>query len=595
MVGLLQRCFSSLILAYELCESPRLLGVDPIVRYFPPSNGNGAAVDRIKPSTPYFNKNLIKMNAEFEDSDDDVCFGPITFKELRKASIVKKIIRERDSVAPQKTFLEALEEQAASSDELPSNTDANSAGCSAPCPSPVKDQELIAQDALVEEFSLEESHFSGCNLSNLNLSFESGVSAPVPAVTANVLSSSEDGLYTLAFISDMAKKLEVGERPATPAKSSGVPKPVYSPISPAETTQYLDAENAKESMEHSSAQWHDAETGGKDVEDLENNDKKRISDISLLSDETEIFDASSDDKDDTAELLNDTIERMDMLLSMGVDFLEAEEKQEEEKDKEEPQNNSKYFATPQPKAQIADILEEYAVPRSPIQSKPAPKKFFQTPAAFKTPQNAKIQPKDKSNSAGNSRVDLAKQVHVSTPFRVPKCNEARSADFKLKPGSNSKAKFPVDLQFNKVNSFGSRLPKPVRAFQNITSPVGQYIHGPVVAPKIANAKPSSSPRIVGKLFSGSNTPTKLTPSKSDMENLNPNTLPYINYDSSSSIKVVEHKEMQQKTLPNKIKKLLPSPGSVVIRHTGRVNIPETSDGRHEVSIMVSQDAFQLNL
>jgi hypothetical protein len=56
-------------------DSPRLFGVDPIVRYFPPTTTTPAPIDE---------------KADVEDSDDDVCFGPITFKELRKASVLVK-------------------------------------------------------------------------------------------------------------------------------------------------------------------------------------------------------------------------------------------------------------------------------------------------------------------------------------------------------------------------------------------------------------------------------------------------------------------------------------------------------------------------
>ncbi|XP_059478919.1 uncharacterized protein LOC132198738 [Neocloeon triangulifer] len=242
--------------------------------------------------------------------------------------------------------------------------------------------------------------------------------------------------------------------------------------------------------------------------------------------------------------------------------------------------NSSFFAPRQPKLPIQEMLEEYAIPRSPVlsvQPKPA-NKFFPTPNAFKTPQAAKAPTTDRCNSAGsNSKVDPARKVHVSTPFRVPKSNEARSADFKLKPGSDTKPKLPANFMPYKLQQpLSSRLPKPVRAFQNITSPVGQYIHGPVVAPMIANAKPTSSPRVVGKLFNGG-TPNKLTPAKAELENLNPNSaLPFVNYDSSSSIKVVEHKEVSQKALPNKIKKLPPSPGSVLLKHTEKTLLQKLS-------------------
>ncbi|XP_059478917.1 uncharacterized protein LOC132198737 [Neocloeon triangulifer] len=587
----------------ELCESPRLLGVDPIVRYFPPLKINGLADDKnSKPTTPYFNKNLSKMNAEYEDSDDDVCFGPITIKELRKASVLMRTMRERESVAP-KTFLEALEEQGATSNtELLS--DETEAETSAPPPSPEKAQP--ERELVVQEFSLEESHFSGCNLSGLNLSFESGITGPAAPVETKEATGTSDGLYTLAFISDLAKKLDIKEEPVTPAKVAELVRPIYSPISPAdgETSQYEDAEMAKEPLEHSTiALWHDAESERKDHLDLDRSAKKRISDVSLLSNETEVLDTTTDDKNDTAELLNDTIEEMEKLLSMDVDYFQKQKEQDDvveiQKEAEDMSGeNSSFFAPRQPKLPIQEMLEEYAIPRSPVlsvQPKPA-KKFFPTPNAFKTPQAAKAPTTDRCNSAGsNSKVDPARKVHVSTPFRVPKSNEARSADFKLKPGSDTKPKLPANFMPYKLQQpLSSRLPKPVRAFQNITSPVGQYIHGPVVAPMIANAKPTSSPRVVGKLFNGG-TPNKLTPAKAELENLNPNSaLPFVNYDSSSSIKVVEHKEVSQKALPNKIKKLLPSPGSVVLKHTGRVNIPETQDGRHEVSIMVSQDAFHTN-
>lgn len=61
-------------------DSPRLFGRDPIVRYFPPT-ASAAAVEEVPNADD---------TAELDDSDDDVCFGPITFKELRKASILVK-------------------------------------------------------------------------------------------------------------------------------------------------------------------------------------------------------------------------------------------------------------------------------------------------------------------------------------------------------------------------------------------------------------------------------------------------------------------------------------------------------------------------
>jgi hypothetical protein len=60
-------------------DSPRLFGVDPIVRYFPPTPAPTDADEAPKAD-----------GGELDDSDDDVCFGPITFKELRKASILVK-------------------------------------------------------------------------------------------------------------------------------------------------------------------------------------------------------------------------------------------------------------------------------------------------------------------------------------------------------------------------------------------------------------------------------------------------------------------------------------------------------------------------
>jgi len=70
------------------------------------------------------------------------------------------------------------------------------------------DADLPETEIEVQDFSLEEAHFSGCNLSGLNMSFESGVSLPVAAAKTSPAKNS-DGLYTLAFISDLAKKLEV--------------------------------------------------------------------------------------------------------------------------------------------------------------------------------------------------------------------------------------------------------------------------------------------------------------------------------------------------------------------------------------------------
>jgi len=101
------------------------------------------------------------------------------------------------------------------------------------------------------------------------------------------------------------------------------------PTSPAAVTEsfYADADEEaalKDSLEQSVTQWHDAEGGLKGL-DLERSAKKRISDVSLLSDETEIFDNSTDDKNDTNELLNDTIEEMERILVMGVDYLDKQD------------------------------------------------------------------------------------------------------------------------------------------------------------------------------------------------------------------------------------------------------------------------------
>jgi hypothetical protein len=114
------------------------------------------------------------------------------------------------------------------------------------------------------------------------------------------------------------------------------------------------------------------------------------------------------------------------------------------------------------------------------------KKYFQSPAMFKTPINAKTSTEGKSSSVGSSaKSDAASKVHVSTPFRVPKSAEPRSADFKQP---------------------SSRLPKQTRPINiaHITSPVSQYIRGPVVAPRIAVVH-SKSPLInthrqAGKTF-----------------------------------------------------------------------------------------------
>lgn len=122
----------------------------------------------------------------------------------------------------------------------------------------------------VHEFSLEEANFSGCQLPELDFSAGEVTAAAEPK-------QEEEGLFTLAFISELAKKLDV-------------------------------------------TQWHDAE---------EQPHKKRISDVSLLSDE--LLDESAegeeegDDKNDTNELLNDTIERMERLLGMGVDYLDQQQ------------------------------------------------------------------------------------------------------------------------------------------------------------------------------------------------------------------------------------------------------------------------------
>jgi len=150
---------------------------------------------------------------------------------------------------------------------------------------------------------------------------------------------------------------------------------------------------------------------------------------------------------------------------------------------------------------IVEALEEYAIPRA---DQAKPKRFFATPTALYTPVNSKTSAKDKSSSAGShsKKVDLVSQVHRSTPFRVLKSTEARSADFKLKAGQTSQPKLPADFRpYRLQQPVLSRLPKPVRAFKNITSPVGQYINGPVMAPKIATAKMNGSPQITGKLFS----------------------------------------------------------------------------------------------
>lgn len=131
----------------------------------------------------------------------------------------------------------------------------------------------------VQEFSLEEANFSDCDIPDFDLS---GV-APVEAAEPK----EEDGLRTLAFISDLAKKLDVNE-----------------------------------------TQWHDAEEQSPPTPaPTPSKKQQRISDVSLLSDE--LLDESAghdtDDKNDTAELLNDTIERMERLLGMGVDYLDQQD------------------------------------------------------------------------------------------------------------------------------------------------------------------------------------------------------------------------------------------------------------------------------
>jgi len=136
-------------------------------------------------------------------------------------------------------------------------------------------QAEVSEEAALEpvhEFSLEEANFSGCQLPELDFSASEEQKQPEP--------EEQEGLFTLAFISELAKKLDVGE-----------------------TTQ-----------------WHDAQ------EEVAKK-QQRISDVSLLSDE--LLDQSQgqegDDKNDTNELLNDTIERMERLLGMGVDYLDQQD------------------------------------------------------------------------------------------------------------------------------------------------------------------------------------------------------------------------------------------------------------------------------
>jgi hypothetical protein len=135
-------------------------------------------------------------------------------------------------------------------------------------------QAEVSEEAALEpvnEFSLEEANFSGCQLPELNFS-----------ASEEEQKKEEDGLFTLAFISELAKKLDVGE-----------------------TTQ-----------------WHDAQE-----EVAAAKKQQRISDVSLLSDEmlNQSQGEEHDDKNDTKELLNDTIERMERLLGMGVDYLDQQD------------------------------------------------------------------------------------------------------------------------------------------------------------------------------------------------------------------------------------------------------------------------------
>lgn len=230
-----------------------------------------------------------------------------------------------------------------------------------------------------------------------------------------------------------------------------------------------------------------------------------------------------------SSLMNDTIDEMDMILSMGVSYLETRDqnssraditsfKSEEKLNEPEgfykfeeklsepelvspfmqaPPSSKKYFCTPQMKSSRPMVETQgsayNADPASSAKITPAAeraplsqKKYFQSPAIFKTPVHAKISNEGKCASVGSSaKTDAASRVHVLTPFRVPKTAEPRSADFKHP---------------------SSRLPKASRniSVAHITSPVSQYIHGPVVAPRIAVVHSKSPltnpPRLLAKPF-----------------------------------------------------------------------------------------------
>lgn len=516
-------------------------------------------------------------------------------------------------------------------------------------------QEVLeeTEQVIIQEFSLEEAHFSGCNLSGLNLSFiETGNDDPLKTEQPKSPSKEQtpqdipmeepSDLFTLACISDLAEKLEVVEIkdviPETPAQVKKISlSHLYSPISPADlSSQYLDAVDeslgtekksqlvpdevidaivslnsanthpvpaaSEESSEFVSAVMQPEESSlTKSEEDsfLQEASICNNENIADISSSSLVSSASSTQKENLS-LLNDTLDEMDMILSMGVGSMNIQEQDEKSPPASkdiEVQNHARlsidaetYF-TPQidhfvsnphsssskkgsTLSQVVDVAKIVHV-ATPMPEKvieyeartwSSGKKLFPSPPAMKTPGTARLGMESKTaSSAGANKTASAPQ------FKVPKVTTSGG----YKPPA-------------------SRLPKAVSSLTRapITSPVSQYIRGPVVAPRIAvvhakNTFPSSK-YAASKLLSPKHY------FKSNSENNSPNVpaikLPYVDYDTASSIKVVEHMETKQRPLPNNIKKLMPTPGAVY-RHTGRVNIPDQLDGRQEVSILVSHDAI----
>ncbi|KAF4531236.1 hypothetical protein B566_EDAN019263, partial [Ephemera danica] len=515
--------------------------------------------------------------------------GPFTLMEMK---IAARLLREKRTKGELQSFISPAKQQ---HEDLSCNTPGSSQGQSNTnlfskfaSPSVIKPSEIthqepkevdllvdegpvvigneVAQEVLeeteqvmIQEFSLEEAHFSGCNLSGLNLSFietgndpleaEQQSSSPKDQTPQDRPMEEPSDLFTLACISDLAEKLEVVEikevTPSTPAQTKkNSLSHLYSPISPADlSSQYLDAVDeslvtnknsqlvpdevidaivslnstnkypvmsiSEESSEFASAVMQSEESSvskpedGSFLQEASICNNENIADISASS----LISSASSTQKENLSLLNDTLDEMDMILSMGVGYMETQEQDKKSppasKDVESQNHallsdNAETHFTPQTdqfvfkphlssskKGTIPSLAVDIAkkvhvatpMPEKITEYEPrtwsSGKKLFPTPPAMKTPGNAKLGLESKTVSAGANKAGSAPQ------FKVPRVTTSGG----YKPPA-------------------SRLPKAVSSMSRapITSPVSQYIRGPVVAPRIAvvhakNTFPSSKQNV----------------------------------------------------------------------------------------------------